>query len=269
MWVTSDRLYGLSTIWVNLYQARVSTVEEAVSQLTTLVSSGPNWPYALVQLNGDTCHAPLLRKGHLSILPEGSTSRAACRRLSQLEVHQLLSSGLQVIYPVELYGCEAHVIASPPKSLARGTNLLGGKPIYLEVDILQSKVEGWELKPPSSGICPSILMASPVKATLPKVEREVSMTMEVRELLSWVVLDTPGHAPANSTPNRLNPVVVLTHLPHKLEIFWVSALDDAEMEEASLEESPLPPCPQPRHQCPAVASLLQTQAISEKRPTRL
>ena len=65
---TSDRVYGLSTVWVNLFQARVSTVEEAVRQLTTLVSSGPNWPYAMMWLNRDTHHVPLLRKGHLSIL---------------------------------------------------------------------------------------------------------------------------------------------------------------------------------------------------------
>ena len=38
---TSDRVYGLSTVWVDLFQARVPTVEEAVRQLTTLVSSGP------------------------------------------------------------------------------------------------------------------------------------------------------------------------------------------------------------------------------------
>ena len=83
---TSDRVYGLSTIWVNLCQARVSTVEGAVRQLTTLVSSGPNWPYNLVWLNGDTHHAPLPREGHLSILPEGNTNSATCRRVSQLEV---------------------------------------------------------------------------------------------------------------------------------------------------------------------------------------
>ena len=39
-----DRTYGLSTVWVNPYQARVSTVEEVVRELTALVSSGPNWP---------------------------------------------------------------------------------------------------------------------------------------------------------------------------------------------------------------------------------
>ena len=75
---TSDRVYGLSTVWVNPYQARVSTVEEAVRQLTALVSSGPNWPYTLVQLNRDTCHVPLLKEGHLCILTEGGTNSATC-----------------------------------------------------------------------------------------------------------------------------------------------------------------------------------------------
>ena len=47
-----DRVYSLSTIWVNPYQARVSTMEEAVKQLTALISIGPDWPYALVWLMG-------------------------------------------------------------------------------------------------------------------------------------------------------------------------------------------------------------------------
>ena len=94
---TSDRVYGLSTVWVNLYQARVSTVEEVVRQLTTMVSSEPNWPYALVWLNRDTHHAPLPIEGHLCVLPEGGTNSATCRRVSQLEVCQLLHSCLQVI----------------------------------------------------------------------------------------------------------------------------------------------------------------------------
>ena len=145
-WAAGDRVYGFSMIWVNPYQARVSTVEEAVKQLTALVSSGPNWPYALVWLNGDTHHAPLPREGHLSILPEGGTSSAACRRVSQLEVCQLLSSGSQVVYPVGVNGCEIPVITSLPKSLANGTNLLAGKPIYLKVDIPQSTIEAPEWK---------------------------------------------------------------------------------------------------------------------------
>ena len=110
----SDRVYGLSTIWVNLCQARVSTVEEAVRLLTALVSSGPNWPYTLVWLNRDTCHVSPPREGHMSVLQEGGPNSATFRRDSQLEVHQLLSSISQVVYPIGLNGCEAPVIASPP-----------------------------------------------------------------------------------------------------------------------------------------------------------
>ena len=53
----------------------------------------------------------------------------------------------------------------------QGTNLLGGKPIYLKVGIPQSMVEGPELKAPPSGILPSIPMANSIKATLPKAKR--------------------------------------------------------------------------------------------------
>ena len=75
---TGDRRYGLSTIWVNPSQARVCSMEEVVR-----VSSGTDWPYALVQLNEDTCHALLPKEGHLGILPQGGADMTACRRISQ------------------------------------------------------------------------------------------------------------------------------------------------------------------------------------------
>ena len=107
-----DRVYGLSTIWVNPYQARVSTMEEAVKQLTALVFTGPDWPYTFVQLNGDASHVPFPREGHLSILVEGGTSSPTYRRVSHPEVCQLLSWGSQVVYPVGLNGHEVPVIAT-------------------------------------------------------------------------------------------------------------------------------------------------------------
>ena len=240
-----DRVYGLSVIWVNRYQARVPTVEEVVKQLTTLVSTRPNWPYALVQFNGDTCHVPLPGEGHLSTLVEEGTSSATCRR-----VCQLLSLSSQVIYPVGLNGCGVPMIASPPEWLAKGTNLLGSKPIYLKVDIPQSITEGPELKvSPLSSHSSSILMPSPGRAPLPKTEREVSLTIEVRELLSQVVLDMSGHASGNSTLKRLDPMVLLTPTPARLGDFprpvdtssQVSTPDDAEMGDASWRKFPLPP----------------------------
>ena len=253
-------------------------MEEAVKQLIALVSTGSDWPYTLVGLNGDTCHVPLPREGHLSTLVEGGTSSAACRRVSQLEVWQLLSSSSQIIYLVGLNGCEVPMIASPPKSLAKGTNLLGGKPIYLKVDILQSLMEGPDLKVlPLGSHSSSILMPSPIRVPPPKAEREVSMTMEVRELLSQAVLDTSRHASGNSIPKRLDSMVLLTPLPTKLGDF-PRPVDTSSQVSAQMmlrwgmppwRKSPLPPLPQLRHQGPAVVSLPQMQTISGKRPTRL
>ena len=72
------------------------------------------------------------------------------------------------------------------------------------------------------------------------------MTMEVRNLLSQMMLDTSGHGPGNSTSKRPNPVVMLTPPPHKLKELpkpadtssQVSTLDNVEMVEASLEGVP-------------------------------
>ena len=138
-------------------------------------------------------------------------------------------------------------------------------------------MEGPKLKAPSpSGHSSSILIASPIRAPLPTAEGEISMTMEVRELLSQAGLDTSGHMSGNSTPKRLQPMVLVTPLPTKLEDFpWpvdtssqVSTPDDAEMEDASLRKSPLPPPLQPRHQGLVVTPLPWMQPISGKRPTR-
>ena len=103
---TGDRKYGLLTIWVNPCQARVHSMEEMVKNLTAWVSSGPNWPYALVQLHEDTHYLPLPKEGHLGILPQRGTETTACGRISQLEVCQLLISSWQVTYPIGLNGCE-------------------------------------------------------------------------------------------------------------------------------------------------------------------
>ena len=153
---TGDRRYGLLTIWVNPCQARVHSMEEAVRELTTWVSSGPNWPYALGWLHEDTCHAPLPKKGHLGILPQGGAKMTACGRISQLEVCQLLISGLQVAYPVGLNGCEEPIITSLPESLANSISLTGGESIYLEIDIPQSMADEWDRKALPIGKCSTL-----------------------------------------------------------------------------------------------------------------
>ena len=243
---TGDRRYGLSTIWVNPCQARVCSMEEVVRELTTCVSSGPDWPSALVQLNEDTHHVPLPKEEHLGIMPQGGADMTTYRRISQLEVCQLLISGLQVAYPVGLNGHKELIITSLPRSLANGISLTGGKSVYLEIDIPQPTAEEPDWKALPIGKCSTIIITSPLKTTPLKSEREVSMTMEVRSLLSWAMLDMSGHGSGNSTPKRPNPVGILTPPPHKLKELpklvdtssQVSTLDDIEMAEASLEGVP-------------------------------
>ena len=104
-------------------------MEEAVGELTIWVSSGPDWPYAFVQLHKDTCHGSLPKEGHLGILPQSRAEMTVCGRISLLEVHQLLVSGLQVAYPIGLNGHEEPIITSLPESLANGISLTGGESI--------------------------------------------------------------------------------------------------------------------------------------------
>ena len=112
--VTAERVYGLAMVWIHPYQARVSALGATAKQLTQLASTGANWPYAMVQLNGDACHVPLPKEGHLSVLAEEHTSPVPYRRIQQLEVCQLLSSGFQVVYPEGLNGCQVPVITTLP-----------------------------------------------------------------------------------------------------------------------------------------------------------
>ena len=190
---TGDRKYGLSTIWVNLSQARVPSMEEAVGKLTAWASSRPNWPYTLVQLDKGTCHVPLPKEGHLGILPHRGAEATPCGQISQLEVCKLLITGPQVAYPIGLNRCEEPIITSLLEPLANGVSLTRGKSIYLEIDIPQSPAEELDWKVLPIGKVSTTMITSPHKSTPPKWEGEGSMTMEVRNLLSQAMLDTSGH----------------------------------------------------------------------------
>ena len=217
--VVGERVYGLTMVWVHLYQARVSTIGSAVEQLTQLASTGPNWPYALVQLNGDAHHVPLPKEGHLSVMVEESTSHVPYRRIHQLEVCQLLSSGSWVVYLEGLNGCQVLVIMTLPKSLSNGMTMFKDKATFLQVDFSQSATKEQESETLSlgGGLSPTPA-TTPTRAFPPKVEGQISMTMEVTELLSQAVLDTSGLTSRSSTP-KTGSLALATLLPLKPEDF--------------------------------------------------
>ena len=169
-------------------------MEEAVGNLTALVSSGPYWPYTLVQLHEDTHHVPLPMERHLDILPQRGAEMTVCGRISQLEVHQLLSSSPQVAYPKGLNGCEEPIITSLPESLANGVSLTRGKSIYLEINIPHSLAEELDQKVPPIGKHCTIVTISPNKTT-PQIGRrhqhdhggkESLISSDVGHVQSWV-----------------------------------------------------------------------------------
>ena len=147
---TGDRKYGLLTIWVSPSQARVPSMEEMVEKLTAWVSSGPNWPYALVWLHKGTCCAPLPKEGHLGILPQ---------------------RGVEVTYPIGLNRCKELVITSLLEPLANSISLTTGEPVYLEIDILPSLVEELDQKVPPIGEVSTTVIASPHRST-PQNQKE-------------------------------------------------------------------------------------------------
>ena len=237
-----DKHYGLSIIWVKPSQVRITSMEEVVRKLTACTSSGTNWPYALVQLHEGTCHTPLPKEGHLGILPQRGPEATPCRQISQLEVYQLLVTGPQVIYPVDLNGHNKPIVTSLPEPLASSISLTAGEPVYLGIDILSPPSEELNQKVPPLGKVSTILVASPHKFPLPKSEGEGNMTREVRDLLSLAILETSGHGSKSSTPRRPHPSVVLmpsSQQPKEL-LQPVDTLSQAsaEMTEASLEGIP-------------------------------
>ena len=120
--------YGISLVWVNPNQVQASTMEEVVGTLFAYIFSRPDWPYALAQLYEGSSHTPLPRGKHLGILPQGKVEESPHGQISQCKIHQLLSTGPRVIYPVGLNGndkpvkplyqnCYTAVLALPQTSI--------------------------------------------------------------------------------------------------------------------------------------------------------
>ena len=145
-------------------------MEEVVGKLTACAFSGPNWPYALVQLHKGTHHAPLPKEDHLGILLQRGMEVTPCGQISQLEVCQLLITGLQVVYPIGLNGHDEPIITSLPELLASGTSLTADEPVYLEIDIPPPLREDPDQKEPPLGEVSTIIIASPQKSP-PKIRR--------------------------------------------------------------------------------------------------
>ena len=123
--------------------------------------------------------------------------------------------------------------------------MLESKSTFLQVDLLLSATKEQEFKVLSLGSgWNTSLPASPTWAFLCKAGGQISMTMEVSELLSQMALDTSGQALRSSTPKRPVSLALASSLPLKLDNFaklvdtssQVNIPDDVKEDDPTLEE---------------------------------
>ena len=155
---------------------------------------------------------PLLKEGHLGTMAEGTPSNIPCGRICQLEVHQLLHSEAQVVYPEGLNRCLVPVITTLPESLSHGITMLNNKTTFLQVNILQfttnmipNPISQWWVQPllPPHALLWSLPTRQTVKSAWP--------WRSVNSYHGWP-LDTSSQALGHSTSKR--PMSLALGAPH-------------------------------------------------------
>ena len=229
---TKDRSYSVSLVWVNPNQARASTMEEVVETLSTYPSSGTNWPYALAQLYEGSSHVPLSKDKHLGILPQGEVEETSCGQISQLEVHQLISTGPQVVYPIGLNGHNEPIITTLPEPLSSCISIIASKDLYLGIGIPSPPMEGSECKASPIGEASPNMVPSPPKFP-PKFK--CSMAAEVNILLTQAMVDISGCKSKHSPLEKITMIAVIMS-EALLQLVDNSSQASVEGAEASLED---------------------------------
>ena len=77
---------------------------------------------------------PLPKDGHVCVLPQGEVESPS-GWISQLKIWQLLSTGLSVVFPMELNQGNQSVTIDLPESLHMGSSVITDEYPYIEVNI--------------------------------------------------------------------------------------------------------------------------------------
>ena len=201
--------YGLALVWISPHQIQVSTMEETIGTLSTCISSGPDWPYALAQLYEGSNHTPLPKDKHIGILPQEKAEEIPYGWISQLKVCQLLSTRSWVIYPVGLNGGNQPVTITLPEPLHSGSSITTEEHLHIRIDI--------PLLSPKEPECTTLPLgrahAIPL-ATTPQTpwKPRISLTAEVNDLLKWGMVDDSSHETKHCTLKKAAAVEAVMSL---------------------------------------------------------
>ena len=181
----NTRTYGLALVWVSPLQARASLMVEGLETLATLTFEGPDWLYTLIQLYEGANHMPLLVNKHRSVLSQ-EKMESLSGQISQLKIHQLLSTGSLVALPVELNGGDQAVTIDLLEPLCASSSVTANEHPYIEVNIPSPTTEEQGSTTPPQGRQHDTLPAS-----IPKTpwKPRVALITEVVELLDRGMTD--------------------------------------------------------------------------------
>ena len=229
--------YGMALVWISPHQAQASMMVEALEILSTCAPSGPDWPYILIQLYEGTNHVPLPKDKHLGILSQAESS---CGWIGQLEVCQLLSTGLQVIYPVGLNGCDQSVTMDLPGPLHGGSSATTDEHPYMRIDIPSPTPEEQDsADPPLDGGHATQTIAMPKTPWKPRV----TLMAEVGKLLTQGMTEDYDHEPEHSTTEKELATKADISPPPKTEVSALpldtSSQTSVPGTEASIESNPV------------------------------
>ena len=231
--------YGMALVWISPHQAQASMMVEALEILSTCTSSGPNWPYILTQLYEGTNHVPLPKDKHLGILPQGKVE-SPCGQISQLEVCQLLSARLQVVYPVGLNGGDQSVTINLPGLLHGGSSVTTDEHPYMKIDIPSPTPEEQDgVNLPLGGGHATQAIATPKTPWKPRV----TLMAEVGELLTWGMTEDYDHEPEHSAMAKELATEADISPPPKMEVpalpLDTSSQASVPETEVSIESNPI------------------------------
>ena len=206
--------YSVSLVWISPTQIQASTMEEAVGTLSTYISSGPNWPYALAQLYEGSSHTPFPKDKHLGVLPQGKVEESPYGQISQLKVCQLLSAGPRVIYPVGLNGNDELVMTTLPELLHSHASITTNEHPYMRIDIPPPPLEEPECTTLPVGEAHTIPAAN---SPNPPPKPRVNIAAEVNHLLTWAMADKSSYKLEHSPVGKAATVEAVASPPCKSE----------------------------------------------------
>ena len=177
--------YGMALVWISPLQARVSSMVEALEIVSSLTSEGSDWQYVLIQLYEGANHTPLPKDKHICVQPQEKAESPSGQK-SQLKIHQLLSAGLSVVFPVELNRGDQSVTIDLPESLHTGSSVTTDEYLYIEVNIPTLILEEQDhASLPLGGKHDTPAITRPKTPWKPRI----SLTVEVNDLIDWGMMD--------------------------------------------------------------------------------